>query len=805
MNFFFKVSPDDQSVFYLGQIFGYVGNVLPVKNAPLILGSMFKTFNTIALTLGAAVLIYTTVVGLLMTAHEGEFLGKGKWNGLWTPLRLLFGIIALFPMPSGYSILQYFFVWIMIQGVGAADTLWNTTLTYINIAGSPTATIPLDTLKTTGNITQLFQNLTCQASSRAGYSNTYNIGRRTLYYYFCGDPQNAGSIFCRTGQQEMLDATNGPQVTTVNNNVTYSIGPQGQCGSMTYDSCRDVNSATDFKGRLKYVACSAQVEALKAIVVTLGGIANQIVDTDHDYLEFVTNVSSEYKPPAFIKNFCTAKQIKECCYYKPSTNPLDPTPVPCSDIGSFPLINDNKGQDYSNASEGAFNQLYYPFKIQPTFGNSDFLKKAVTFYTENIVSKVTAFINSQPPDKLTDWLADAQRLGWLLAGSFYYRMSASSGNNLDAANPSLIVPPWPNNGGGGYRYNYNGVKYLMATLQAQSEKNSNFASGSMPELKPIGNLVQSASGQLFSSFMNLLTGGRPGEMVKNPLVAIHGFGHDMINIAVISFVVFITVVGIATLLGSIVVSGLGTFVATGIGQMFTVIGMIMMPIIMALIGSLYVFGGTLSVYVPLIPYIFFTLGGIGWFIATVEAMVAAPLVALGIITPGGHDILGHAQPGLMIMLNVLLRPTLMIFGLIASILILNVAITLVNNTFLGVMNIITTGTPGDVTQPGLLELMLFIASYTFLILSIANKSFALIYRIPERIFVYIGGHEISYGEGEIERGVSERFRGAAAPIGEAGAGLAQMAGKKLPEAKMPKLPPKKVELKTPGGEGGGAT
>jgi defect in organelle trafficking protein DotA len=120
----FPPSAQDQSLYYLGQLFGYVGNLLPVQNPSMIVATMFKTFNTFMLVLGAFMIVYTTVVGLLATAHEGEFMGK-KWSGLWVPLRSLFGIAALFPTASGYSGLQIAMMWIVIQGVGAADTVWN--------------------------------------------------------------------------------------------------------------------------------------------------------------------------------------------------------------------------------------------------------------------------------------------------------------------------------------------------------------------------------------------------------------------------------------------------------------------------------------------------------------------------------------------------------------------------------------------------------------------------------------------------------------------------------------------------------
>ena len=72
----FTIPKGDLSLYYLGQIFGMVGTILPVNDPIIFLSGLFKVINTIALTVGAFVLVYITVVGLLATAHEGEFLGK---------------------------------------------------------------------------------------------------------------------------------------------------------------------------------------------------------------------------------------------------------------------------------------------------------------------------------------------------------------------------------------------------------------------------------------------------------------------------------------------------------------------------------------------------------------------------------------------------------------------------------------------------------------------------------------------------------------------------------------------------------
>src|SRR5688572_20342112 len=120
----FQLADNDQSILFLGQIFGNVGAGLS-GTGPTLLANMFKTFNTILLVVGVIFVVYTTVMGVIATAHEGEFMGK-KWNSIWIPLRMIMGIVALVPTKSGYCAIQVVIIWLVVQGIGAADMVWKT-------------------------------------------------------------------------------------------------------------------------------------------------------------------------------------------------------------------------------------------------------------------------------------------------------------------------------------------------------------------------------------------------------------------------------------------------------------------------------------------------------------------------------------------------------------------------------------------------------------------------------------------------------------------------------------------------------
>lgn len=123
----------DLSMIYLSNIFGVVDGVLSGSGSQ-IFGRMMGVFNAAVLALGSMVIMYTLIVGTLNTAQEGEFLGR-HWSSIWIPVRCTTGLGLLIPKASGYSLIQIAIMWVVVQGVGAADRIWNSALEYLNQGG----------------------------------------------------------------------------------------------------------------------------------------------------------------------------------------------------------------------------------------------------------------------------------------------------------------------------------------------------------------------------------------------------------------------------------------------------------------------------------------------------------------------------------------------------------------------------------------------------------------------------------------------------------------------------------------------
>lgn len=200
-------------------------------------------------------------------------------------------------------------------------------------------------------------------------------------------------------------------------------------------------------------------------------------------------------------------------------------------------------------------------------------------------------------------------------------------------------------------------------------------------------------------------------------------------------------------------------------QMLTVITMTMtslsislmwLPLFMFVITSMLMMAVQFAILIPLTPYILFWAGQMAWVLGVIEALVAAPLVMLGIAHPGGNQYMGHAQPAIRMMMGVLFRPVLMVIGMVTGILLTYVLITYSAQGFHVIADgIISSAPPGASvtdaqTLQGLLAILMLFIYGSFLVMAF-TKCFSPIYTIPEKVVEWIGGTAVRAGEQELSQ------------------------------------------------------
>ncbi|ORU91243.1 MAG: hypothetical protein A6F71_08345 [Cycloclasticus sp. symbiont of Poecilosclerida sp. M] len=188
------------------------------------------------------------------------------------------------------------------------------------------------------------------------------------------------------------------------------------------------------------------------------------------------------------------------------------------------------------------------------------------------------------------------------------------------------------------------------------------------------------------------------------------------------------------------------------------------PMILFIIVPIIMLGMTLSYYLPMIPFILWTMALIGWLMLVVESLIAAPLWAAAHAIPEGEGMSGqHGKQGYMLFLNVLMRPALMVFGFFISIIVMQEIGNFIGNsfgTFGAGMN--ATFENGPIT---FITMMFVIGG---IIVVAAHKIFGLITWLPDNVMRWVGQQVQNLGEGNDEQRTRTIFAAAASTGGSAG-------------------------------------
>ncbi|MDP2159941.1 MAG: DotA/TraY family protein [Flavobacterium sp.] len=205
---------------------------------------------------------------------------------------------------------------------------------------------------------------------------------------------------------------------------------------------------------------------------------------------------------------------------------------------------------------------------------------------------------------------------------------------------------------------------------------------------------------------------------------------------------------------------------------------VIMQFLMIPISALMVVGFTCSYLIPMIPFIIW-LGCIGgWLIQCVIALLAAPLWAVMHLHPNGDDLTGRGGNGYTMLLGLLLRPALLIFGFIASIAMSAVLGEFINKIYFQVFAFSGQNVNGWMA---FISLIAGTVIYAVIMFAFVNKTHAIMHIIPDELLKWIGGGGDALGSyaKEMTSG-SERGAGSAAAAagvgGFVGAGMSKKVG-----------------------------
>lgn len=193
---------------------------------------------------------------------------------------------------------------------------------------------------------------------------------------------------------------------------------------------------------------------------------------------------------------------------------------------------------------------------------------------------------------------------------------------------------------------------------------------------------------------------------------------------------------------------------------------VFLPLGAAVALVMFTLGVSIGIYAPFIPFMLFLFGAIGWLASVVEAMVAAPLVALGVTHPEGHDLLGKSEQATMLLLGVFIRPVAMVIGLFVAILMSYIALSLLNYGFMHILvqylEHTYEGAVGGTSK--LIGMVGTLIVWVYVLLAVLNQVFSLIHQVPDKLLLWIGGPMGQSGTAQamqqVQQGVQSTAQGA---------------------------------------------
>ncbi|MBF3831159.1 DotA/TraY family protein [Burkholderia pseudomallei] len=366
-----------------------------------------------------------------------------------------------------------------------------------------------------------------------------------------------------------------------------------------------------------------------------------------------------------------------------------------------------------------------------------------------------------------------QQDGWLMAGAYYMKIAKAGQMFSDAA---MALPEATGtddsrrDGNSVYDFYVNAAvararnlivlgqpkgSQAVTGLTAQANADSNLAGKILRWFiadKNLGSLTSSTDSNALLS--------------QNPVIGASELGHKLINSA---WGVLVVGAGAAMTGGAVAGNAAGKLVGGDTAIIIT--ANFLTPAFYALFLPLLGAGVGLAM-IPMIPALMWGTAVVGYVILLVEAVFGSTVWMLAHLHPSGDE-LGKGSQGYMLLLQLFLRPPLMVLGLISSIALMTPIGWFFSTLFIGAS--VESGALTGFSGLTMLIAMMFL--YGGVQIATIRKLFALIHIIPDQILRWIG-----HGGGG----------GGGAMLGDGGGDHASGAGKTLIAA-MPTMNGKNME------------
>jgi len=698
--------------------FDYPENPVPHPAMPyplpyhLAMRMMLQVYSIGLLAIAMIIFSYFAVAILIETAQHGTPFGK-RFNRTWAPIRMVVAIALLMPIANGLNAAQYIVMYAAKWGSGFATTGWNLFIDEAiggggTLLGDPKTLIGIPN---TPPINTLMEFATILAACKfAEASGEYPREIRAYVVFPNQNGPTARAELAGTTYADALERSNYGDIHyvfgatgTPNNVDEYSSFPGGVrpiCGELVL-KVTDVDDNNSPGSRW----------LLENYHILIGGSIWDDILNGNDAI-----------PGQSFRNFgygMVRRNMNDVRY----------------DINDFPAAQDPN----------------YPV---PEASDLDAVREGYRTYIDTLLAEA---INRQLSSPAWTQMLD---FGWAGAGIWYNIVARLNGTLIGAVNSMPTVRKYPE------------VMEYVASQRAMHKQSGTGPERHKPELangktipftpdkqRTIAHVLyqtqfiwagsyDTSGGGTNNPFIDSINAvmGTQGlfELSKNvdthPLAGLVMMGKGLVEAA-------LTKLGSATAAG--LAGGLANFFKDiqPLGKTLTAFSSFAFQVAMIAL----VLGFMLFYVLPFMPFLYFFFAVGSWVKGIFEAIVGVPLWALAHIRIDGEGLPGNAALGGYVMvLEIFLRPILIIFGMLAAITIYSAQVKILNEIWYQVTSNVTgfnattgkgiaAGETGSITyMRGLVDQFFFTVMYAIIVYMMGMASFKLIDAVPDKILRWLG-------------------------------------------------------------------
>lgn len=784
-----------------------------------VLSSALGFVNLIALMFGFVMISYVFAGGALNSAHSGEVLGK-NWSSVWMPIRTSLGLGFIMPAPAfGAGVLsfaQVAIIWLIIFGSNAGSFVWRNTVSDMVTYG---VYGDIRTPSSGNSIPNLTKIMVC-LDHKAKYADFDNKGGKyigaTVHYRtptkFETLKESVKSGYQGGGSSATKTEVTRYKYTEISEPIefvlqkerasTYShkiaslaplidaITPNERFPTkIVFDGCGSIENIPSLASGLLTQTKNA---AFESTLGTQNIGETKVVEYGDSLKKVYKRYHNDYLVPAISATWSTASQVGSIL----NGDPLKASNLVKTESDASAQAEVVKGV-VKNVSEGYiritnnYEKFYADLKklhIQETdalrendmseFGRGGWAGAGIWFIKIGQLDRTVASASYDATISFNGAKTICDKATASSSSKFFLSRCEKANQKYNASvellDHSLKAAQGESN-----------LVKVNGRLDSAGSATTDFTSmcTSVDDCDISNGSVDKVMSSVAQSILNILTITPMGDAspestsvnggffsatgLQNPFNTLQTIGTNLNNLAMASFAGWGAVKFFASALDGAVDNPItSSFGAKGFSQgalaIVSVMGYALIPMLVSTLSA----GFVMAYMIPFLPILAWINMMIGYLITVIEAVTAAPLAVIQLLTPEGQGILGsRLERAMQLLIVVMIKPTLMIIGLLSAIVISSIAFSIFNE-FFWQSSILNLG------FVGIVDAIALVIIYSTSALALTKLVVSIMYTLPNHILEWFaGGAARAFGEESSSQALEHGGKAISGAFQSAGSGI----------------------------------